>query len=276
MISLVQLRELLEIYYRIFKEARPFFAHPFSLLVNYPEAELIVSDRMVLAKDWFGEYMPFLYENKDMLDRAEFVSGLVFAQLSELPRGCVQCVDWEFVYDSSILRRFKRRSYLLNRAEKVGLRYMILKGKDVLTYRKRLLDIVQSWYSKSQFFTSEANITAESIERCLDFTFENLTQEILPEDQIFSVIVVQDKRVVGFSFSIIDCPWMYEVFEFTSPDWRWISTYLFYRTVLVGFEFGANWIDTLGFNGIDGLRYNKEWYKPCSLMPQYRWENCLC
>ncbi len=277
MISSQELNILLKVYSHIFEEYRPFFSHPFSLLVNYPEADIEVvgiEKREVVAYDSFGRYMPFFYGNVDLALEVGDVSALALAQLVDFPDGQFSLVDWEFVYDETIFTEFKHRRYLINRFRKIGC-CELLRGKEILECERVLSGIVEDWYEK-RHFSGEADITARAMRQCLEFAFDNLRQDLLPEESVSSILAIQDKQVIGFSFMLLDEDWMYEVFEFTCPQMRWIATALFYHTVKVAFDLGVRWINTLGCNRIEGLNYNKQLYNPRFLLPRYSWRRKTC
>ncbi len=269
MISSAEFRRLLSDYRTAFGEVRPFFSHPFSLLVNFPEAHLTIREGEVLAQDGFGKYMPFLYHK--VLYEAGFIAGVGLHQLSALPRGRFALVDWEFVYDKSIMRAFRSRRYLINRAKRVGIECVLIEEKRILDFGRQILDVVSSWQAEDRFLGA-ARITAESMRECVRFTIGNLEDNLLDWQSVLLVLGMREGQIIGFSLFLIDEDWMYDVFEFTYPHWRWAATFLFFSALDIGFERGARWVNTLGSNGLEGLRYNKERYKPKFLIPQYRWE----
>ncbi len=271
MVKPSQLSFLLTCYRNRFRDIIPFFCYPLSLLLSYPEARLIIDREWVVARDFFGAYIPFYLGKGDARDNpiaadAGFLNAACLDDLARYPDARHRLVDWEFVYrTSSIGNMFRKRRGVINRC----LRVLRIQEIDLVMLADDLFEVVKDWSSGYTERQGQSDIGAASMKDVLDYSLRNLEliREFVPTIELG---VFVEERLVGFSLSLIERKTAFVVYEFLGWAWRRCASLLFYKMCQRIEQMGCSYINTLGHNGIETLRYNKDSYRPFLLIPQYR------
>ncbi len=263
---------LLQDYYHLCDGIYPFSLHPLSSLIFYPEANLSLWNKSVIASDFMGEYIAFVLEEdiEGYLRRCSKINRVVLKQISSVVSEdniSISYVDDEFVYDLRNIRKMfkKRRPYLY-------------KADDLFLFKvgwpafKEVSCVVTQWTNGIPR-EGQSLIMAQSVMDVLTSAW----QVLMEVRDKFDVVVgglydYKDERILGFSVAIKDGCWGFVLFEFVLPSVRWASCFLFYKMCLQLKEIGVIWLNTLGWDGIEGLRLNKISYKPAYLIPIYKIE----
>lgn len=269
--KLSQLSFLMARYRHRFEDITPFFSYPLSLLLSYPEAQLVIDGEWVVARDFFGVYVPFYLGEGSVRDNpltgdARFLNAACLDDLVRYPDARHRLVDWEFVYrTSSIGNMFRKRRGIINGC----LNEIRVQEIDLLIWADEVFDIVRDWSSGYIYRKGQSDISAISMVDVLEYSLRNLEliRKVVPTIELG--VFIRDK-LVGFSLSLIERKTAFVVYEFLRWDWRRCASLLFYEMCQQIEQRRCAYINTLGHNGIETLRYNKNSYRPCLLIPQYR------